>query len=84
MAKILVVEDDREINSLLCSILKDAGHTLKSTFSGPEGMVMLRAENYDMALLDIMLPLKSNDAVLRELRSFSNMPAIVISAKDLT
>ena len=47
-----------------------------------EGLSRLRSGSYDLLILDLMLPYKSGDAVLQELRSFSSLPAIVISAKD--
>ena len=47
-----------------------------------EGLSRLRSGDYDLLILDLMLPYKSGDAVLQELRSFSSLPVIVISAKD--
>lgn len=80
--KILVVEDDREINSMLCEMLDENGYAAEGAFTGMEGLSRLRSGSYDLLILDLMLPYKSGDAVLQELRSFSSLPAIVISAKD--
>ena len=80
--KILVVEDDREINSMLCEMLDKNGYAAEGAFTGMEGLSRLRSEGYDLLILDLMLPYKSGDAVLQELRRFSSLPAIVISAKD--
>lgn len=80
--KILVVEDDREINSMLCEMLDENGYAAEGAFTGMEGLSRLRNGSYDLLILDLMLPYKSGDAVLQELRSFSRLPAIVISAKD--
>lgn len=80
--KILVVEDDREINSMLCEMLDENGYVAEGAFTGMEGLSRLRNGSYDLLILDLMLPYKSGDAVLQELRSFSRLPAIVISAKD--
>lgn len=80
--KILVVEDDREINSMLCEMLDENGYAAEGAFTGMEGLSRLRSVSYDLLILDLMLPYKSGDAVLQELRSFSSLPAIVISAKD--
>lgn len=80
--KILVVEDDREINSMLCEMLDENGYAAEGAFTGMEGLSRLRSGDYDLLILDLMLPYKSGDAVLQELRSFSSLPAIVISAKD--
>ena len=80
--KILVVEDDREINSMLCEMLDENGYAAEGAFTGLEGLSRLRSGDYDLLILDLMLPYKSGDAVLQELRSFSSLPVIVISAKD--
>lgn len=81
---ILIVEDDKEINSLLCKALERHGYNTKSAFTGMQGIDMLKNEPFDMLLLDIMLPYKSGDKLLQELRSFSNIPVLVISAKETT
>lgn len=80
--KILVVEDDREINSMLCEMLDENGYAAEGAFTGMEGLSRLRSGSYDLLILDLMLPYKSGDAVLQELRRFSSLPTIVISAKD--
>lgn len=80
--KILVIEDDREINSMLCEMLDKNGYVAEGAFTGMEGLARLRSEGYDLLILDLMLPYKSGDAVLQELRRFSSLPTIVISAKD--
>ena len=84
MRRILVVEDDKQINHLFCKILEENNFSVRSAFTGIDGITMLRREQFDMVLLDIMLPFKSGDEVLRELRTFSNVPVIMITAKDLT
>ena len=81
---ILIVEDDKEINSLLCKALENYGYNAKSAFTGIQGLDMLKNEPFDMLLLDIMLPYKSGDKLLQELRSFSNIPVLIISAKETT
>lgn len=55
---ILIVEDDKEINSLLCKALENYGYNAKSAFTGIQGLDMLKNEPFDMLLLDIMLPYK--------------------------
>lgn len=81
---ILIIEDDNEINNLLCKALNKQGFITKSAYTGPEGHDMLKSESFDIVLLDIMLPYKSGDRLLSELRLFSNVPVIVISAKENT
>lgn len=81
---ILIIEDDNEINNLLCKALNKQGFITKSAYTGPEGLNMLKSEGFDIVLLDIMLPYKSGDRLLSELRLFSSVPVIVISAKENT
>jgi DNA-binding response OmpR family regulator len=81
--KILLVEDDREIRELLCSFLTDNGYVPDMAKNGMEGLNLALGKEYDLILLDIMLPLKSGDQVLKELRERSNVPVIVLSAKDM-
>lgn len=84
VASILVIEDDKEINSLLCKALNNNDYRAKSAYTGTQGLNMLRLEKFDMVLLDIMLPYKSGDKLLQELRAFSSIPVLVISAKETT
>lgn len=81
--KILVIEDDPEINAMLCETLEKNGYATETAMTGVEGLSKLRSGGWDLLLLDLMLPYKSGDAVLRELRTFSAMPVIVISARDM-
>ena len=81
--KILLVEDDNEIRELLSSFLTDNGYAPDAAKNGMEGLKMALAKNYDLILLDIMLPFKSGDQVLKELREHSNVPVMVLSAKDM-
>lgn len=83
-ASILVIEDDKEINSLLCKALSNNDYITESAYTGIQGLDMLKTEKYDMVLLDIMLPYKSGDKLLQELRIFSDIPVLVISAKETT
>lgn len=84
MDNILVIEDDKEINNLICKALKNQGYIAKSAYTGLQGLNMLKIDSFDMVLLDIMLPYKSGDKLLLELRLFSNIPVLVISAKETT
>lgn len=83
MERILIIEDEKDVNRLLARTLQDGGYETVSAFNGIDGLQMLREEHYDMVLLDLMLPYKSGDEVLRELRKGSDIPVIVISAKDM-
>lgn len=78
---ILVVEDDADINRLLCTLLGKKGYLTESAFSGSEAKLLSSMRSYDLILLDLMLPGMSGEELLIELRSHSYVPIIVISAK---
>lgn len=82
--KILIAEDDKEINALLRSYLSDEGYECLSVTTGLDALRVIKDESPDLVLLDLMLPLKSGDAVLEEVRKFSDIPVIIVSAKDMT
>lgn len=84
MASILVVEDDKEINALLCNILKQDGYDTVSAFSGTQAMFAFQKNQLDMVLLDLMLPEISGEELLKSYRHVSNTPVIIISAKNET
>lgn len=81
---VLIIEDDKEINDLLSEILVQNGYKTSSAYTGLEGLSMAKKYSHDLILLDLMLPYKSGDEVLREIRKSSDVPVIVISAKDTT
>ena len=81
--RILMVEDDNEIRELLCTFLTDNGYKMDTAVNGMDGLKKSIGSEYDLILLDIMLPYKSGDQVLKELRKKSNVPVIVLSAKDM-
>lgn len=83
MTKILVIEDDKEINRLICEYLTESGYELLSATNGIAGLSLLEnTPDIDLCLLDLMLPMKSGDRVMQSLREFSDVPVIVLSAKD--
>lgn len=83
MAKILIVEDDKEINRLLCEYMQSQDHEVINAVNGLSALTLLRdRQDIDLVLLDLMLPLQSGDVVLTKLREFSNVPVIVLSAKN--
>lgn len=83
MDKILIVEDNKDVNLLLAEMLENEGYQVKSAFTGIEGKTAVKMEEYDLILLDIMLPYISGDEILKEVRTFSDVPVIMISAKDM-
>lgn len=82
--KILVVEDDPDINGLLVKILKEADYHAISAFSGTEAKLLLEKETPDLILLDLMLPGLSGKELLQDIREriHCDLPVLVISAKN--
>ena len=80
--RLLVVEDDTAINAMICEYLSKQGYACYSAFSGSEAGLLLKQESYDLIILDLMLPGKSGDQVLYELKKKQDTPVIVLSAKD--
>lgn len=78
---ILVVEDDVDINRLLVTFLNKQGHQTESAFSGSEAKLLLSLRDYDLILLDLMLPGISGEELIKDIRSHSYVPVIIISAK---
>ncbi|HYG60230.1 MAG TPA: response regulator transcription factor [Symbiobacteriaceae bacterium] len=78
---ILVIEDDPSINSLLCEALTGAGYRPESAYSGSEAMMLLPVKPWKCVILDLMLPGKTGEDVLAELRTREHVPVIVLSAK---
>ena len=81
ICNILVVEDDPDINKLLCRILEGAGYACRPAFSGSEAALWAGQYEYDLVLLDLMLPGIDGYQVCRELRTVSQVPIIMLSAK---
>ncbi|MEK5080919.1 response regulator transcription factor [Solibacillus sp. FSL W7-1436] len=79
--RILVVEDDDAINQLLCDIVRKNGYIAQPAFSGTEALLYLENKDWDMVLLDLMLPGMSGDEILSKIADQSNIPVIIISAK---
>lgn len=82
--RILIIEDDTDINHLLNTALKKAGYETIQAFSGTEARMLLqmRRKEISLILLDLMLPGISGEEVLREVRKYGNTSVIVITAKD--
>ncbi len=82
MHTILIVEDDGTINELLKEALEKEGYRCTQAFSGTEARLLLETKQYDLVLLDLMLPGISGEEVLREIRRRDSTPVIVVTAKD--
>lgn len=84
MYKILLVEDDIEINRLLADFLRENGYAVQCQYDGLHVSDCLYKDHIDLIILDIMLPYRSGDTVLTDIRKQSPVPVIIISAKETT
>lgn len=81
--RILIIEDSTDINGLLAETLNGAGFETQSAYDGLNGVRQAMSGDFDLILTDIMLPYVSGDEILRKVREKSDVPVIVISAKDM-
>jgi DNA-binding response OmpR family regulator len=79
MSTILIIEDDTDINEMLTKLLTGCGYKVKNAYSGTEG-VLVHGDDVNLILLDLMLPGKSGDSIIGELKDKNNVPIIVMSA----
>ena len=82
MAKILIVEDEKKIARFLELELKHEGYEVLTAFDGRSGLDMAVASEPDLLILDLMLPELSGIEVCRRLRHTSDVPIIMLTAKD--
>lgn len=80
--KILVVDDDKNICDLLRMYLEKEGYAVVMAYNGIDAVNAFNAENPDLILLDIMLPQLDGWQVCREVRKTSEVPIIMLTAKD--
>lgn len=84
---ILIIEDDTDINELVATSLRRTGYACEQAFSGSEARLLLHAATangdapFDLVITDLMLPGASGEDLVREIRTRSDAPIIVISAR---
>ncbi len=79
--KVLVVDDELAIIKVLRIKLRVCGFDVVTAVNGQEALERVRTEEPDIMLLDLVMPRKDGFEVLRELRAFSQMPVVVLSAR---
>lgn len=83
--RVLVVEDEKDLNSIICSKLVKEGYNVDACYDGQAALDYMEAENYDGALMDIMIPNKDGITVLREMRNAGiQVPVLFLTAKTET
>ena len=82
--KILIVEDDTNIRSLLQLYLEQEGYQVETAGDGAEGLRVFKRVHPDLVLLDLMMPVMDGTQMMRELRGFSQVPVVIITARGDT
>jgi DNA-binding response OmpR family regulator len=80
-ARILLIEDDRRLAEMVSEYLGEAGFAVSLAGDGRTGLSRLRAEPYDALVLDLMLPDLDGLEVCRQLRAFSDVPLLMLTAR---
>ena len=81
-ARILVIEDDAHTADLVAAYLRREGYDVSTADDGREGLRRARAERPDLVVLDLMLPELSGWDVCRRLRGESDLPILILSARE--
>ena len=82
MKRILIVEDEPELQELLCAYLQDAGYAAAVAGDGAAALALFRAQSFDLVLLDIMLPKIDGFGVCAQIRRQSQVPILMLTALD--
>ena len=82
MENILVCDDDREIVDAIEIYLEQEGYKVFKAYDGEEGLSILRRREIHLAIVDIMMPKLDGIHLVKELRNFSTIPVIFLSAKS--
>lgn len=83
--RILVVEDEKDLNSIICSKLIKEGYNVDACYDGMAALDYMEAEHYDGAIMDIMIPGKDGVTVLRNMRENGiQVPVLFLTAKTET
>ena len=81
--RLLVAEDEKDMNRLITRALEKEGYGVDSCFDGEEAMDYLESAEYDGVILDIMMPKMDGHQVLKKLRARgSDLPVLFLTAKD--
>ncbi|HBG5343158.1 TPA: response regulator transcription factor [Clostridioides difficile] len=81
MAKILVVEDEKRMQSIIVEYMQKGGYTCITADDGVEALTILKSNNIDLMILDIMMPYLDGFSVCRVSREMTNIPIIILTAK---
>lgn len=79
--RLLLADDDRVLSDLLTEYLSGEGYEVKQVFDGESAVALMRNENFDLAVLDIMMPGRNGLDALASVRRSSDIPIIMLTAR---
>ena len=79
--KVLIIEDDEDIVNMLKDYLTKESFEIGTALNGKEGIQVFKKEEPDIVLLDVMMPIMNGYETLQEIRKFSEVPVIMLTAK---
>jgi len=83
MAKILIADDEKMMRDLMVEMLEDSGHEVSLAYDGVQALDMIKSENFDILIIDIIMPFKGGYEVISELKFHnSHLKTIAISGGD--
>lgn len=80
--KVIVIDDEKAIVDIIKFNLEKEGYRVIVAYDGEEGIQKINEENPDMAILDVMMPIKDGFQVLKEVRLSHDLPVIMLTAKE--
>lgn len=81
MAKMLIVDDEQNIREIIREYAEFEGYETAETDDGMKAVRMAREENYDLIIMDVMMPKLDGYLAVKEIRKFSDVPVIILSAR---
>jgi two-component system copper resistance phosphate regulon response regulator CusR len=83
LVRILFIEDEKKIAGAVCGALIAEGYSVTATSTGEEGFYLLHHQEFDLILLDLMLPIRSGIEILKDLRKWgTKVPVLILTSKD--
>ena len=81
MAKILIVDDEQNIREIIREYAEFEGFETAETDDGMKAVKMAKEDNYDLIIMDVMMPKLDGYSAVKEIRKFSDVPVIILSAR---
>ena len=81
MAKILIVDDEKNIREIIREYAEFEGYETAETDDGMKAVKMAKEDNYDLIIMDVMMPKLDGYSAVKEIRKFSDVPVIILSAR---